>query len=551
MTCFSRRTDILATCAVAASLFGGAALAQNTSVELGAPTTVALPNEPITVAPGEGLATEGFGAPIAAAPIAAPSSAAAGLVGAGALGLQADMWQGTSAAAAIAAVNSAQPNHLWRANALLRRALIAGATPPENADGLLAARADALLRFGAAEDAASLLSAAGADSDPSLQRAGAEADLIIGREDDLCKSGLADPDTAPKDDGDGFWATLRGYCLARSGSPLASVAIEAMREIGTVNADDAALLEAMGDKELAEYIANPAASELTPVRIAMLRRLGRTVGAMADQAPLSMIAGLYALESTSPEGAIRAAERLEAAGSIPTKRLVDLYIRHAEKLDDSELSSRATFIRDALKAPDAGRIGGGLIETARSHGVDAFARVARALAPVAATLPPGAAAGMNPAAAYAIRDALLLGGKVREAGIWSDAQGPRYGFDLADNNALFAIADANWPGGWQREWGDELRNRAGSGDENARRSLAALAGFKIGPAPRLKIEGYLEAADNDRTAEAVFGALAAVNAESPVSAKTLDAVIRAMIAVDLRDDARAIAIEAMIKARWM
>lgn len=557
MTFSSRTTDALKTGVIAAmfTVFSGIpASAQQSVVEttvLGAPSTVELPNEPITVAPTTGLRDDsGFGESIAAAPIDAPSSAAAGLVGAGELGLQPDMWRGTDAKTAIAAVNAAQPSHLWRVNALLRRALIAGAEPPDNADDLLAARASALLRFGAAEDAASLLSAAGADADLALKRTGAEADLLIGREDSLCKSGLADADTAPEDDPDGFWATLRGYCLARSGGPLAAVAIEAMRELGNVNPDDAALLEAIVDEDLAEFIPNPPASNLTPMRIAMLRRLGRTVETMAETAPLATIAGLYALESTSPEGAVRAAERLEAAGTISTKRLVDLYIRHADALEGSALGRRAIFIRDALKAPEARSMGEFLAQTARQDGADAFTQVARALAPVAATLPPEQAQGIGPAA-YAIRDALLLGGKILEAGRWADAQGPRVGLELADNNALFAIADANWPGGWLREWGDELRGRAAAGDENARRTLAALAGFKIGPAPRLKIEGFLEAADNDRVAETVFLSMSALDSERPVSAKTLDSVIRALIAVGLRDDARAIAIEAMLKSRWM
>ena len=203
----------------------------------------------------------------------------------------------------------------------------------------------------------------------ALKRVGAEADLIIGREDQLCKSGVADPDKTPKDDPDGFWATLRGYCLARSGDPLAAVAIAAMQEIGKVDPEDAALLEAIVDKDLAEYIPNPAAEKLTPLRIAMLRRLGRSVGLMADRAPLSMIAGLFALESTTPKGAVQAAERLEAAGSISTKTLVDLYIRHADALGDGALGQRAKAVRDALKAPDANRIGNLLLSTAHRRKV--------------------------------------------------------------------------------------------------------------------------------------------------------------------------------------
>ena len=524
-------------------------LAQETV--LGLPTAEPLANEPVTVEPGQGLLDAGrIDEGIAASEIGTATAEAAGLVGSKASGLPETMWQGSSAADALSAVDTAEPGGLWRVNALLRRALLSGAIPPENAEGLLARRAAALLRFGAAEEAASLAGVAGSAANLDLRRIGAEADLIIGRGDAICKSPAILPKNLPTADPDKFWTTLRGFCLAKSGDPLAAVAIGAMREVGGVDPQDAELLEAMIDEGLAEFIPTPRGEELTPLRIAVLRAMGRPVGELVETAPLNMLAGLFALESTPARAAVIAAERLEAAGSISTKSLVDLYLLHAERLDAADpVGARAKSIKNAITASDAASIGSFLIETAEAQGAEAYTRMARALAPVAAQLPTSAAGGMGPAG-YAIRDALLLDGQIQAAGRWSDAQGPRSLLDTADTNALFAIADPAWPGVWQREWGDALRERARNGDENARRALGALAGLKIGPGPELPSQGYLADAREGRVAEAIFGSSAAIRAENPPTARTIDTMIRALSIAGLEGDARAIALEAILKARW-
>jgi len=135
MTYSSRNKFALA---LSLSLICGGVSAQES--ELGLPSTAASPDEPITVEPGEAIR----------------DSRPVNLTG-----LPETMWQGTSAAKSLSAVDSAQPSDLWRVNALIRRALVTGAIPPDDADGLLASRAAALLRFGAAEEAASLAGVAG------------------------------------------------------------------------------------------------------------------------------------------------------------------------------------------------------------------------------------------------------------------------------------------------------------------------------------------------------------------------------------------------------
>ncbi len=544
MTYFSRNKFALA---LSLSLVSGANAQES---GLGLPSTAVLPDEPVTVEPGEATRdSRPINDGVTGAEIGAANAQAAGLVGAQLTGLPETMWQGTPASDAIAAVDSAEPSALWRVNALIRRALVSGAIPPEDADGLLARRAAALLRFGAAEEAASLAGVAGTAANPELRRVGAEADLIIGRGDAICKSAAILPQNLPKEDADGFWTSLRGFCLAKSGDPLAAVAIAAMREVGGVDPVDAELLEAMVDEGLAEFIPTPTGGNLTPLRIAILRALGRPVGELVETAPLNMLAGLFALESTPARSAVIAAERLEAAGSISTKELVELYVLHADTLGNDAVGARAQSVRDAIKSNDAASIGNFLLKTAEVQGAETFTRMARAFAPLAADLPTESASGLG-AAGYAIRDSLLLDGRIQAAGRWSDAQGPRSLLDTADTNALFAIADSSWPGIWQRDWGDALRSRARDGDENARRALGALAGFEVGPAPTLENEGYLADAREGRIAEALFAASRAMRDENPASARTLDTMIRALRAANLDADARAIAIEAMLRARW-
>lgn len=540
---FCRKTELRGFCC-ALALLAFAPLAQAQQVVLGAPELIPLPNEPMTVSPGDNYESSGFGSDIGATSLAAPSVDAAGLANASALGLSNEMWQGTSGEDAIAMLEGAVPSRYNSVNQLLRRALVASATPPDNADGLLAARAEALIRFGAAEQAASLSSAGGLATDDRLAEVAASAALIVGREEALCTQ-VAGEERA----GQRFWDTVRAYCLANSDDPLASVAIGAMTELGRIDPENVLMLEAIVDEALSDFVVIPAASTLDAPRIAMLRRLGRA-SAVVERAPLPMIAGLFALESTGARGALIAAEKLEAAGAIPTDVLRDLYADLASETDETPLGIRAKAIRDVLAKPSAVALGESLMRAAREGGVGGFAQAARVLAPTASKLPPASAGGLG-AAGYAIRDALLLGGFPREAGIWSDAQGTKTPLEEADTAALMAVADPNWPGQWRREWGETLRGKARDGDEHARRALGALAGFAIAPRPKMEADGYLAAAEAGRTAEAVFGIAEALEAENPVQAATMDRVVRTLRAAGLEQDARRIAIEAMIVARWL
>ena len=544
----SRTSRSLRRVSVALMLVAAPAQAQDTL--LGLPNAIDNPDEPETVAPtgGYGVDSPVFSSEIGSSSLDAPSVEAAGLAGARALGLDENMWGTTTGARAIAVIDAADPAQLYTVNRLIRRVLVAGATPPEGSDGLLAARARALIRFGAAEEASSLAGVAGRDPGDDLRRARAEAALIVGRDETLCERDVLGADAPEQIGSDNFWPGLRAYCLARTGDPLAAVAVNAMVELGSIDPTDAPLLEALIDESLIEYVPVPHASMLTPMRVAMLRSLGRANRPAIESAPLPMIAGLFALESTGADGALVAAERLEAVGAIDTTILREMYVSFADEID-GPLGKRAKAVRDAEKTPDARKIGQALMEAAGSGGKGGFAQLARVMAPMAKRVPVTEAAGLN-TLGYALRDAMLLGGFTEEAGAWSAAQGTKTREEKADIAAVMAVADAGWSAQWQRDYGDTLRLRTRGGDEHARRALAALAGFEIALRPNLPNEGYLKTASEGKVAETLLSAATALSRESPPTARTLDTMIRALREIGMEDAARTIAIEVMITERW-
>jgi len=486
---FSNKIEHFPFCAAAICLLSATSFLLSTTHELNAQNVplgqelLALPEEPITVEPLARTRPTSFADDIGATTLAAPSQDAIGLAASRSLGLGPAMWGDTSGDQALVRVRAVEPSRYASVNKLVRRALIASAPPPQEVEGLLAARAEALMRFGAAEEAASLATSVGSESDPRLAKVAASAALVVGRDEQLCNADAIQREADPR-----FWDTVRAYCLATSEDPLAGAAIGAISELGSLEADDILLLESMLDETLAELVTLPSAEQLDAPRIAMLRRLGRA-SSIVEFAPLPMIAGLFSLESTGARGALVAAEKLEAAGAIETET------------------------------------------------------------PAAAKLPDSAARGRG-ATGYAIRDALLIGGFADEAAQWTEMQALTSPIETADAQALLAIADPNWDGSWQRSWGDTLRERAGNGDEHARRVLGALAGFSIAPRPRIDNEPLLETAEAGRIAETVLALAPFVAGEPSISARRLDIVIRSLRASGLTDDARLIALEAMVSARW-
>ena len=199
--------------AIAASLMAGAGAWAQTSA--GAPVAdkpAAAPAPPTTptVAPS---------AVITETPVGSQALAQLDLFSAGRdTGLGQDLWKGTSADIARAVIPTLRDAQLSPAAAALGRDLLATASiAPEGAGddaGLAAARAEALLALGDAEDASDILDhTPGVSSSSALSQVAAEAALVTGRNDKACAFG-----DALATDRDGvYWLRLRAFCQALAG----------------------------------------------------------------------------------------------------------------------------------------------------------------------------------------------------------------------------------------------------------------------------------------------------------------------------------------------
>jgi hypothetical protein len=135
-------------------------------------------------------------------------------------GLGMDLWSGSSADTARAVIPTLASKPLSPAfEALALRVLATAATAPQGAGDdldLAAARAKALLALGDARAVDSIVERTnGVANNATLSYAGAEAALILGRDEKACAIGEAlalDRDTA-------YWLHLRAYCQAIAGKP--------------------------------------------------------------------------------------------------------------------------------------------------------------------------------------------------------------------------------------------------------------------------------------------------------------------------------------------
>jgi hypothetical protein len=151
---------------------------------------------------------------IVAAPLQAPDLFSSGAP----TGLPADLWRGASADLARQVIPLLSQKALSPAAAAFARRLMS--TPGQAPEGagddadLAAARIYAVLSLGDAAGAREMLDhTPGVRNSPALSQVAAEADLVLGAEDQACAVG--DALTQGKDGP--YWRRLRAYCLVRAG----------------------------------------------------------------------------------------------------------------------------------------------------------------------------------------------------------------------------------------------------------------------------------------------------------------------------------------------
>lgn len=236
-----------------------------------------------------------------------------------------DMWRGTSRSLVERMLPRLAAGGTSRArNDLTRRLLLSTAIPPEGEAGvsLLALRIERLAAMGEGAAMNHLLRAAPPDLDDAiLSRARLDAMLLTADHVGACAQArdLVRRDDAP------YWEKVLIFCHALAGQhDAAALGVALLRERG-IDDDPAFELQLRAlsgepDIELSS-LRNP-----TALHVAMLReaRVPVPEDAVATAGPA--IARAIALTASAPlELRIRAAERAEAVGALPTETLAELY----------------------------------------------------------------------------------------------------------------------------------------------------------------------------------------------------------------------------------
>ena len=466
--------------------------------------------------------------------------------------------------------------------------LTSPARPPAGkgeAGALVLARVGRLVDMGARDAALALLESAGPEGGQTLSariendRLLAALDLDVACEQILGKAGRA---------GDGYWRRVRILCQSHAGLiEAATLGLELLLET------DAAPDQVFDDTIYAMAgLAEPAVDPLadpTPLRVAAWRLAQLAIPAEAvSRAPPDLLPALAGAPASLPGVRLVAAERAEAAGTLPIEALRDLYRAMAfsseeradalEQVETLEPPLGRALMLQAIEVQTAPALRAELLAAALAlaEAQGAHGTTARALAHLVRTVPPapkhgwfsGAAgralmaAGDHDAAAawYALaseeapRDAdaarsavrlwplMLLGAqevylKSAPFEAWLALRADRGGeaVALARANWLAVLVDALGgridPEVWDRLMLDE-------------RAAAARA-----PAPALA-KGLQKAAEGGLLGETVLLALLLIGDDGPAAAgiATVGPVVSSLVSAGLREEARAIALEAALAA---
>ena len=257
--------------------------------------------------------------------VMAPDPEAAGRIEEADGGFPFDMWAGVDRRLVERLLPRLPTGMTSRAvNDLTRRLLLSAAAPPEGPAeaNLLALRIERLAAMGEGVEVNHLMRAAPPDLDDAiLAQTRLDALLLTGDFVGACAQAreLIRMDDLP------YWEKVLIFCQALNDRhAAAALGIELLRERGVP--DDPALevlLAALAGSAYGEFDSLP---QPTALHLAMLRvaRLAVPEDAIRNAAPV--IARAIALTATVPlDLRLRAAERAEALGSLPTETLAELY----------------------------------------------------------------------------------------------------------------------------------------------------------------------------------------------------------------------------------
>ena len=466
--------------------------------------------------------------------------------------------------------------------------LTSPAQPPAGqgeAGALVLARVGRLVDMGARDAALALLESAGPEGGQALSariendRLLAALDLNVACEQILGKAGRA---------GDGYWRRVRILCQAHAGLiEAATLGLELLLET------DAAPDQVFDDTIYAMAgLAEPAVDPLadpTPLRVAAWRLAQLAIPAEAvSRAAPDLLPALAGAPASLPGIRLVAAERAEAAGTLPIEALRDLYRAMAfspeeradalEQVETLEPPLGRALMLQAIEAQTAPALQAELLAAALAlaEAQGAHGSTARALAHLVRTVPPAPEQGWFSGAAGR---ALMAAGDHDAAAAWyalaseeapRDADAARSAVRLwplmllsaeevylktapfeawlalrADRGGeAVALARANWLAVLVDALGGRIDPEVWDRLMLGERAVATRA-----PAPALAI-GLQKAAEGGLLGETVLLALLLIGDDGPAAAgiATIGPVVSSLVSAGLREEARAIALEAALAA---
>lgn len=297
----------------------GAALAQEPLSAIGWLGESAPRNLPGTVLLEPPVSKTGLNPQVTVTPLES-LAAPIGLVPASVTGLPLDLWRGsgTDRLARLIAEVPVQDNPAMQT--LLYTLLLAQTRPPADptqAEALLLARIDRLIRLGATDPAQALVQLAGPTNSSERFRRWFDATLLTGDEDRSCAALTASPHLAPD-----YAATI--FCTARRGDwQTAALTLETAHALALLAPEKLALLDRFLSPDVFDG-APPLPPPVDPDPLTF--RLYETIG---ERQPTSNLPRAFATADLRDiagwKAQIEAAERLTRVGALSPNLLLGLY----------------------------------------------------------------------------------------------------------------------------------------------------------------------------------------------------------------------------------
>ncbi|WP_281825601.1 hypothetical protein [Jannaschia rubra] len=339
---------LIATCSAATAQQAPDSAIPWLSDSLAAPRTQPRTDEP--------AATPLTGTDIAVMPLGQTSRDAVGLLAASLTGLPRDAFAGSDPRRVAALIRDLPSDAMPAMQDLVLMLMLAELDPPRatsDPDLLFFARVDALLRFGALDQAQALMERAGA-TDAAAFRRWWDTSLLTGFDTRACDVMTANPGVAPT-------LPARIFCLSRTGDwAAAALTLDTARALGAVTEEEEILLANFLDPELFEGEPPPIPPRpMTPLAFRLLDGIGETPPTL--DLPLAFaVADLR--PTTGWKAQIEAAERLVRVQALDPNRLLALYTEGRPSASGG-VWDRATAIQrldTALLAGDPDAVGDAL-----------------------------------------------------------------------------------------------------------------------------------------------------------------------------------------------